>query len=805
MFLSRCSDPASRFTSTETDSENDAGPSPSVISSRRSGPIHKSYDIGAFVSESTDADKIFIVEHEWTPPPDFSWPTSTHMENGRTKERRLTPFHLKKHPWIAYSVLDSGLYCRFCAVFAQREVGSSRCQQSAGALVTKPLKVYKNMTSASNRGILDMHATRQYHRNAVEAAASFVATRKDRQKDIRFQLDAQAGEEERLARDRLLPIMELITVCGKQNIALRGHEDSGRVGGSSQKNEGNFRALLRYRAGADLNLKKHLESAPLNAQYTSPTVQNEVINCIGDMMVASVVEEIQKSEAGPCYAVLADETSDIEMREQLSIFVRYVTDSGELKEKFLGFKDVHQESFDLDFAQLGEDEVMEPKLTGRLLGKCIQDSLENVGLSVSQCVGQGYDGAATMSSELKGAATVISEQNPMAVYVHCSSHSLNLALVTACRQAPIRNMYGVVRNTVDFITSSPKRKAVFQAAVSFKCPGAMRKRLKSLCATRWVERHEALDTFIELYPAVLLTLEQLAKWKDATTASKAGPLLNAVTEAVFLVSLHSTADVMALTRPLAIALQGEQQDLNRAVELVCGVQRCLRAKREKADDEFTAVYAKAQESHQKATGVDISKPRTSQKQTKRSNPEASDAETYFRVCIYVPLLDDILAQLDSRFTPHMKKAMRLNRLVPASTEFEGEEEFFHEALQLYRDLMPPHSVETARGELRCWRSMWSEKEPSDRPKTPLEALQQCSRTCFPLVWRVLRIAACQPVTTASVERSFSILKRVKTWLRSTMGETRLSALALMACHPDAVPAPRAVLERFMLSKKRRIQ
>ena len=42
-------------------------------------------------------------------------------------------------------------------------------------------------------------------------------------------------------------------------------------------------------------------------------------------------------------------------------------------------------------------------------------------------------------------------------------------------------------------------------------------------------------------------------------------------------------------------------------------------------------------------------------------------------------------------------------------------------------------------------------------------------------------------------------------MRSTMGETSLSALALMACHPDAVPAPRAVLDRVMLSKKRRIQ
>ena len=162
----------------------------------------------------------------------------------------------------------------------------------------------------------------------------------------------------------------------------------------------------------------------------------------------------------------------------------------------------------------------------------------------------------------------------------------------------------------------------------------------------------------------------------------------------------------------------------------------------------------------------------------------------------------MLSQLDSRFESHTKKVMQLNRLVPGLPEFGGDEEFFQEALQIYRTLLPTHSTQSASGELRCWRGMWAEKPISDRPRTRLEALQQCSRTCFPLIWRLLRIAACQPVTTASVERSFSVLKRVKTWLCSTMGEDRLSALAMMACDPEAVPEPQAILERFLLLKRR---
>ena len=178
----------------------------------------------------------------------------------------------------------------------------------------------------------------------------------------------------------------------------------------------------------------------------------------------------------------------------------------------------------------------------------------------------------------------------------------------------------------------------------------------------------------------------------------------------------------------------------------------------------------------------------------------ADRRTYYRVSICVPLSDYVLSQVESRFESHTKKVMQLNRLVPELPDVGRDEGFFQKALQLYRALLPTHSTQSASGELRCWRSMWAEKQISDRPRTRLKALQQCSRTCFPLIWRLLRIAVRQPVTTASVERSFSTLKRVKTWLRSTIGEDRLSALVMMACGPDAVPEPQAILERFLLLK-----
>jgi hypothetical protein len=41
-----------------------------------------------------------------------------------------------------------------------------------------------------------------------------------------------------------------------------------------------------------------------------------------------------------------------------------------------------------------------------------------------------------------------------------------------------------------------------------------------------------------------------------------------------------------------------------------------------------------------------------------------------------------------------------------------------------------------------------------------------------------------PTTTASCERSFSGLRRIKTYLRSSMGQERLNSMIVAAAHPD---------------------
>ena len=57
----------------------------------------------------------------------------------------------------------------------------------------------------------------------------------------------------------------------------------------------------------------------------------------------------------------------------------------------------------------------------------------------------------------------------------------------------------------------------------------------------------------------------------------------------------------------------------------------------------------------------------------------------------------------------------------------------------------------------------------------------CNVNHFPNTHTLLLIMAVLPVSTSSVERSFSTLKRIKSYLRN---EERLNALALIFIHRD---------------------
>lgn len=139
-------------------------------------------------------------------------------------------------------------------------------------------------------------------------------------------------------------------------------------------------------------------------------------------IVDGIIDNCKKSGI---YALIADESTDVTIKEQISVCVRFV----ENKE---GKHYVHEEFLEFVHADKGTDAE---ELTAKLL-----ETIQTVGLSVDDMRAQGYDGASVMSGHISGEQTRIRQVNPKAAYIHCRPHVLNLCIVHASKLPLVRNI-----------------------------------------------------------------------------------------------------------------------------------------------------------------------------------------------------------------------------------------------------------------------------------------------------------------------------------------------------------------------------
>ena len=86
-----------------------------------------------------------------------------------------------------------------------------------------------------------------------------------------------------------------------------------------------------------------------------------------------------------------------------------------------------------------------------------------------------------------------------------------------------------------------------------------------------------------------------------------------------------------------------------------------------------------------------------------------------------------------------------------------------------------------------------------------EALLAANVHFYPNVHILFKLLLVLPISTATAERTFSSLRILKTWLRSTMAEERLSGLALMYLHRSIPIVSKDIIEKWYNLCNRRIQ
>ena len=97
-------------------------------------------------------------------------------------------------------------------------------------------------------------------------------------------------------------------------------------------------------------------------------------------------------------------------------------------------------------------------------------------------------------------------------------------------------------------------------------------------------------------------------------------------------------------------------------------------------------------------------------------------------------------------------------------------------------------------ELELWHTKWKDSELAEGLNTPMKALPHVDKDYFPNIHTLMLIMATIPITSCECERSFSLLRLVKSTSRTAMTEDRLNGLALMKFHQDIKLDPDDIVE-----------
>lgn len=191
------------------------------------------------------------------------------------------------------------------------------------------------------------------------------------------------------------------------------------------------------------------------------------------------------------------------------------------------------------------------------------------------------------------------------------------------------------------------------------------------------------------------------------------------------------------------------------------------------------------------------------RQKNRANPVIQNSETpvvdYFRIAIYIPFIDHFISQLEERFANH-KQIFKGFMCLLTGEKSESDCNAYDELLNLYIPEVPKVISKT---EIKLWHNYLDRYPDIKSKRQALAHLELCNQQAYPNVYRLLLIFCTIPVSTATPERSFSTLKRIRTYLRNSTSQNRLNGLAMMSVHRELSVSEDEIIDE-MAKKPRRL-
>ena len=702
-------------------------------------------------------------------------PTNNRSMNKTWFKRKLGNGHGEEvtRSWLAYSPSKKSAFCICCLLYSKSDHQSSMEQENGFNQWKAPTK-------------LSVHENAKNHRMCFtqwkEMERNLVANRV-----IDMELQSQIEKEKQKWRDILTRILHCIKFLATQNLALRGHRESLQQD-DHDSNVGNFLGLLKLLAVFDPLMKEHLTYVKDHAgstSYLSPGVQNEFIHLMASTVRQNLLRSIHRAKY---YGIMFDSTPDQAHREQMSEVVRYVEVDFErkevcVKESFLGFIQISQK----DAKSFVQD---------------ILNQLEKDEMELEDCRSQCYDNAVVMAGHRSGVQQRISEKNKLAVYVNCDNHSLNLVGVHAAKQEPMMvTFFGTIQALYVFFSRSTQRWEKLTNAIPVV--------VKSESETRWSARTDAVNPVNKYLENILQVLQDMIDNTNETseTKSEATQLYNRMLSFDFLTLLGFWDKILICIDRVQKRLQDPSMNFHDAA-------LDLKALRDHFDEKREVWVSESLEKGLNLCeewNVEVEKRRRRKKRMAGENlidaglTEKEEIDRVMKVT-----LDRLHKEMAERFTRLHDTDAKFGFLLDVEGLCYGVDselkqkceslcEFYSSDIdgqQLYEEILDCRMLLSSRTNIKI-----------TRPEELLKFIVQYGdESVFPNLRISIQIMLTIAVSIASCERSFSKMKLILDYLRTSMGQGRLCDLALLSVEREETEKTdfEHIIDQFASVKARKV-
>ncbi|XP_054276760.1 52 kDa repressor of the inhibitor of the protein kinase-like [Macrosteles quadrilineatus] len=685
------------------------------------------------------------------------------IRNGETVQRQ----------WLLYSQSKDTLFCFPCLLFKDDKSAFSDVEKGFNDWKHLNPTLHNHEISASHLqayGDWKEQATRLQTGRTIDA---------ENQKCIKAEAEKW--------RSVLKCIVDVILHCARNNLPLRGGSDS-----INDKNCGVFLSTLELISHYNPQLNEHIanvKSGKYVPSYFSPKIQNEVIEILGKKVRSEILQDIKNAKY---FSIMFDCTPDTARLEQMSQIIRYV--------KIVDGECVIEESF-VDF-------IISHQNTGRGLSEEILDKLMNDGLDIQNCRGQGFDNGANMAGKYEGVQAHICQLNDLAKFIPCSAHSLNLVGVHAAEVSVLMmNFFGKVLEFFNFFSSFTIR---WEALLD-----CVKTTLKRHCETRWSSRRQAVTALQKNLPSVFKVLQNMAdrsnNWNSDTTCGATNLLRQIDFEFVCLLEIWT--DVLISLDCTNKSLQGKTVTLDVASSLLSGLAKQIQHLREQGVQK----YIDNAKLICTSMSIDSSFAEKRLRRVKKMSGEMAEDEAHLissekifeRECYSV--FDKLMSEMDNRSHIYHNISSDFSFLSGKSLSRNSVCDLQKCAADL--GVKYSRDIDTFElvNEVAAFKFQAKELVKDLEKASHLDLLKAISKyelkDAYPNVEISLRIFLTMPVSVASCERSFSKLKIIKNYLRSSMCETRLTNLAILSIEYDRAAKIdfNEVINEFALVKARKVQ